>query len=47
MVLKTAAVATTSPAAPFGREGRVARKLSIGLWNRCVPGTNHTTIKRR
>jgi hypothetical protein len=47
MVLKTAAVATTGPAAPFGREGPVAGKLSIGLWDRWVPGADDTTIKPR
>jgi hypothetical protein len=37
MVLKTAALATTSPAAPFVREGHPARKLSMGFLDRWAP----------
>jgi hypothetical protein len=47
VVLKTAALATTSPAAPFVCEGHAARKLSTGLWDRRIPGADHTTIKPR
>jgi hypothetical protein len=47
MVLKTAALATTSPAALFVHEGHPARKLSMGFLDRWALGADHATVKPR
>jgi ABC-type glycerol-3-phosphate transport system substrate-binding protein len=44
-LLKTAALATTTFAAPFVRGAHAAGKLAVGFWDHWVPGANDTMTK--
>src|ERR1700757_2964802 len=44
-VLKTAALASTTLAAPFVRGAHAAGKLSCGFWDHWVPGANEPLAK--
>src|ERR1700730_15508380 len=44
-LLKTAALATPTFAAPFVRGAHAAGKLAVGFWDHWVPGANDTMTK--
>src|ERR1700730_17633408 len=44
-LLKTAALSTTTFAAPFVRGAHAAGKLAMGFWDHWVPGANETMTK--